>query len=71
MFVHTNVLNPMKYVSLRNMEVEVVAMTASMFHGDENYVGNVSSGGSESILLAMKAYRDYYKNSHPGCDFKP
>lgn len=31
MFVHTNVLNPMKYVSLRNMEVEVVSMTASMY----------------------------------------
>lgn len=70
MFVHTNVLNPMKYVSLRNMEVEVVAMTAKLFNGDETFVGNVSSGGSESILLAMKAYRDFYRKNHPGCDYK-
>jgi sphinganine-1-phosphate aldolase len=71
MFVHTNVLNPMKYVSLRNMECEVVAMTAKMFHGDETFVGSVTSGGSESILLAMKAYRDYFKASHPDIDYKP
>lgn len=42
-------------------EAEIVAMTASMLgasaSGDE-IVGTVSSGGTESILLAMKAYRD-------------
>lgn len=38
-------------------EAEIVAMTASMLHGDEA-VGTVTSGGTESILLAMKAYRD-------------
>ncbi|KRX10388.1 Pyridoxal phosphate-dependent transferase [Pseudocohnilembus persalinus] len=70
-FVHTNVLNPMKFISLRNMEVEVVAMAASMFNGDESFTGSVSSGGSESILLAMKSYRDYYRKNHPGCDYKP
>lgn len=65
MFVHTNVLNPMKYHSLRNMEVEVVAMTAKLLHGDENCVGSISSGGSESILLACKCYRDYFRAHHP------
>lgn len=62
MFVHTNILNPMKFVSLRNMEVEVVATTAKLLHGDENCVGSVSSGGSESILLACKTYRDYFRS---------
>ncbi|MBK5229921.1 MAG: aminotransferase class V-fold PLP-dependent enzyme [Thermoleophilia bacterium] len=42
-------------------EAEIVAMTAAMLgsgkSGDE-IVGTVNSGGTESILLAMKAYRD-------------
>lgn len=71
MFVHTNVLNPLKYVSVRNMEIEVIAMSAKMFNGDSTFSGNVTSGGSESILLAIKAYRDLYRAEHPGCDYKP
>jgi glutamate/tyrosine decarboxylase-like PLP-dependent enzyme len=42
-------------------EAEIVAMTAAMLGarpGDDEIVGTVSSGGTESILLAMKAYRD-------------
>lgn len=42
-------------------EAEIVAMTADMLGAgeiDEEIVGTVSSGGTESILLAMKAYRD-------------
>ena len=33
-------------------------MTADMLNGDSLIVGNVTSGGTESILMAMKAYRD-------------
>lgn len=42
-------------------EAEIVAMTADMLGAGETegeIVGTVSSGGTESILLAMKAYRD-------------
>jgi sphinganine-1-phosphate aldolase len=41
-------------------EAEIVAMTAAMLGGDpgRQIVGTVTSGGTESILLAMKAYRD-------------
>lgn len=60
LFVHTNYLNPMKYISIRNMEVEIISMTSNLLYGDSSYVGSVTSGGSESILLAVKAYRDYF-----------
>ncbi len=43
-------------------EAEIVAMTASMLGSDETsdeIVGTVTSGGTESIILAMKAYRDH------------
>ena len=42
----------------RKFENEVVAMTANMLHGDGYVVGSVTSGGTESILMAMKTYRD-------------
>jgi len=43
------------------LEAEIVAMTAAMLHGDAA-VGTVTSGGTESILLAMKAYRDHARH---------
>ncbi|MDH3247496.1 MAG: aminotransferase class V-fold PLP-dependent enzyme [Acidimicrobiia bacterium] len=42
-------------------EAEVVSMTAAMLGGDstdDEIVGTVTSGGTESIIMAMKAYRD-------------
>lgn len=58
MYIHENGLNPMAFQSLRKFEAEVVQMTASLLNGDNNTVGCMTSGGTESILLAMKTYRD-------------
>lgn len=58
MYIHENGLNPMAFQSLRKFETEVVKMTASLLNGDSNTVGCMTSGGTESILLAMKTYRD-------------
>jgi sphinganine-1-phosphate aldolase len=44
------------------MEAEVVRIAAELFHGDEETCGTVTSGGTESIILAVKAYRDYAVN---------
>ena len=43
-------------------EAEIVSMTAHMLgadHTDDPVVGTVTSGGTESILLAMRTYRDW------------
>lgn len=45
--------------SLKRMEDEVVAMALDLFHGPPGAVGNMTSGGTESILLAVKAARDW------------
>ncbi|MCS6908426.1 MAG: aminotransferase class V-fold PLP-dependent enzyme [Anaerolineales bacterium] len=48
--------------SITKFEAEIIAMTAHMLGADyteDEIVGSVSSGGTESILLAMKAYRDW------------
>ena len=57
-FGKTNLLHPDIFTHTRQMEAEVIAMTLSLFSGVAESCGSVTSGGTESILLAMKAYRD-------------
>lgn len=65
-FMHENALNPLVFPSLRQFEVETVAMVANMLNGDGRCVGSVTSGGTESILMAVKTYRDRARHLFPG-----
>lgn len=58
-FFSENGLNPLAFQSLRRFEAEVVRMTADMLHGGEDAAGTMTSGGSESIFMAVKTYRDW------------
>lgn len=64
-FLHENALNPMVFPSLRQMETEIVSMTAAMLNGNEDVVGFVTSGGTESNLMAVKTFRDMAKKTRP------
>ena len=60
----SNPLHPDLWPSATKFEAEIVAMTADMLGGRHAdpvapVAGTVSSGGTESILLAMKTYRDF------------
>lgn len=55
----SNPLHVDLWPSVARYEAEVVAMTAAMLNGDSGVCGTVTSGGTESILLAMKTYRDW------------
>eukprot|EP00835_Amoeboradix_gromovi_P004624 NODE_371_length_9954_cov_0.100355.p3 type:complete len:490 gc:universal NODE_371_length_9954_cov_0.100355:8099-6630(-) len=57
----SNPLHPEIFKSTRQMESEIVQMVLKLFNGNEDCCGSVSSGGTESILLACKAYRDIAK----------
>lgn len=59
MFAWTNPLHPGVFPGVRQMEAEVIAMTAQLFGGDDKTVGAMTSGGTESIVMALKAYRDH------------
>ncbi len=65
LFISENLLNPMAFKSLKRMEHEVVRMTADMLHGGPDAVGSMTSGGTESILLAVKTYRDRARRKRP------
>ena len=64
-FLHENALNPLVFPSLRKFETETVSMVADMLHGDGECVGSVTSGGTESILTAVKTYRDRARKLFP------
>ncbi len=65
LFFSENGLNPMAFKSLQRMERDVVRMTAKMFHGDEHVVGSMTSGGTESLLLTVLAYRNHARRKRP------
>ncbi len=61
----TSQANPLHsdlWPSASKFEAEIISMTAAMLSSkktDDPICGTVTSGGTESILLAMKTYRDY------------
>ena len=57
-FLWTNPLHPNVFPYIRKMEGEVVQWCCDLFHGGEKSCGTMTSGGTESIMLAMKVYRD-------------
>ncbi|XP_058527482.1 sphingosine-1-phosphate lyase 1 isoform X2 [Ochotona princeps] len=57
-FAWSNSLHPDIFPGLRKIEAEIVRMACSLFNGGPDSCGCVTSGGTESILMACKAYRD-------------
>ena len=58
-FAWTNPLHPDLFPGLRRMDAEIVAMVVRMYNGGADACGTTTSGGTESILMAVKAYRDW------------
>ncbi|MFI5396359.1 MAG: pyridoxal phosphate-dependent decarboxylase family protein [Candidatus Binatia bacterium] len=65
MYLTENALDPTVFPSTLRFETEVIAIAASHLKGDANVVGNFTSGGTESIMLAVKTARDYARAKHP------
>lgn len=58
-YFHENGLNPGAFPSIRKYEAEVVSMAAHLLGGGEKAAGSMTSGGSESVMMAVKAHRDW------------
>ncbi len=59
MFMSENGLGPLAFPSLKQMEDEVIGMGLSLLHGPADAAGNITSGGTDSITMAIKAARDF------------
>eukprot|EP01083_Nonionella_stella_P144417 450866_1 len=57
-FSHSNTLYPFIFPGIRKFDVELISMVSEMLHAKEP-AGTITSGGSESIFLAMKTWRSY------------
>jgi len=64
-YLSENALDPTSFPSLLRFENEIVSMAREHLGGDEEVVGNFTSGGTESILLAVKTARDLYRATRP------
>ena len=60
-----NGLDPTTFTSVATMEREVLGFARGILHGDADVVGTVTSGGTESCLLAVKTARDNWRVAHP------
>ncbi|XP_047528523.1 sphingosine-1-phosphate lyase [Vanessa atalanta] len=58
MTAYTNPLHADVFPGINKMEAEIVRMTINLFHGDDDCCGTVTTGGTESIMMACKAFRD-------------
>ncbi len=65
MFLTENGLDFTVFPSLLKLENELVDMGRKHLNGNEQVVGNFTSGGTESIILAVKTARDYFRTSSP------
>jgi glutamate/tyrosine decarboxylase-like PLP-dependent enzyme len=57
-FSSANGLNPTAFKSLKRLETDIIATVAGLLNGPPDTCGVVTSGGTESCLLAVKTYRD-------------
>lgn len=64
-FLPHNALYVNMYPSIGKMEKDVVASVAGLLRSDDEVVGNFTSGGTESIMMAVKTARDWARVNRP------
>lgn len=64
-FLTENGLDPSVFPSMLKLETDIVRMVATLLRGDSNVVGHVTTGGTESIMLAVKTARDKARAERP------
>lgn len=67
----TNGLDPTAFPSVAEVENDLVAATSQVHGGDERTVGTVTSGGTESCMLAVLGARERWRSRHPGASEQP
>lgn len=62
MFMSENALAPAAFPSLKRMEDDVIRMALSLLGGGPGAAGNLTSGGTESIILAVRAAAKWFED---------
>ncbi len=67
----TNALDPTAFPSVARIEDDLVGAASRLLGGGPSTVGTVTSGGTESCLLAVLAARSRWRAAHPHDDRRP
>lgn len=62
-YLYSNPLHPDIYPELIKMESEIIHMVGSLYNLPKEGVGNLTTGGTESTILALRAYKKIKKKS--------
>ena len=65
LYLTENGLDPSSFPSLLKLETEVISMVAGLLNGGQEATGNCTSGGTESVILAVKTARDFARATRP------
>lgn len=57
-----NGLDPTTFPSIAVMERDLLGFVRDLLHGEDDVYGNVTTGGTESCLLAIKTARDVWRS---------
>ncbi|MEL6472774.1 MAG: aspartate aminotransferase family protein [Pseudomonadota bacterium] len=63
MYMSENGLGPLAFPSLAQMEADVIAMALGLLNGPKDATGAMTSGGTDSITMAIKTARDYSRSA--------
>ena len=61
-FMSENGLGPLAFPSLAQMEKDVISMALGLLHGPDGATGAMTSGGTDSITMAVKTARDFARS---------
>lgn len=66
LFLTENGLDPTAFPSALQLERDIIGMALDLLNGPPGATGNFTSGGTESIMLSVKAARDRARVHQPG-----
>jgi len=67
-YMSENGLGPAAFPSLAQMEKDVISMALGVLHGPEGSTGAMTSGGTDSITMAIKTARNYARSNGKALD---
>ena len=70
-FAEVNALDPTVFPSVAVLENDLVGWGLDLVHAPEGAAGSLTSGGTESCMLAVKTARNHWRSYHPDDDRRP
>ena len=64
-YLKTDAISSVAYPSVKGFQDDLLAFSTALFRGGDPTLGTITTGGTESIILAMKCARDWAREARP------